>query len=147
MQYFMQFKDNNEYAKYLKSDAVSIPRVSYILNDHIQYLDEKGRDTSIDKDDWSQTKDTSTGLPKGGDNKRWVDYTTTGQHFIEISEGVMHFYDVYDKEKQERYTARVDENGALIIQTPNSSYDPSTGTITIINYPDDIYSNKSKFEI
>lgn len=149
MRNLRKFKDNEEYYKYLKGPDVEIPRVSYILNGHEEDIDPAtGKDRNLLWDDWSSQKDTSTGLPKGGDGKRWVDYTKVGQHFIEFVDGNIRFNDIYDREHKEWYTADVDDNGTLIISTPNkSSYDPSTGTITIINYPDDIYSNIQSLEL
>ena len=149
MWYIKKFKNNDEYAEYLNSEDVWVPRVSYILNDHIEVFQPtdtfdpyNGNDASMGEDDWSTLEDTIHHLPKGGDHKRWVDYTKFGVHFIEIVNGIMYFNDKTDEEGQEYKAYIVD--GSLNLELPpgKSSFDPATGTITIINYPEDTYSNK-----
>jgi hypothetical protein len=46
---FKKFANNAEYAEYLKSEDVWLPRVSYILNNHIP-KEDPWQDTSTD---WS----------------------------------------------------------------------------------------------
>lgn len=147
---FKKFNNNSAYATYLKGDDVWLPRVAYILNSHVEEIDPSThRDIHENESDWSDTPDSTTGLARGGDNKRWVDFTQLGNHFIEVANGgTMYFKNIQDPslasdESQNYgwYTASVSD-GMLIINTPEgkATVDNSTGVLQFINFPNDIYS-------
>jgi hypothetical protein len=74
MWHLKKFADNAAYKEYMSSDDIWLPRVAYILNSHDEVIDSSGWDINRNLKDWSNTADTSLGLPLGGDDKRWVDY-------------------------------------------------------------------------
>lgn len=146
-----KFVNNAAYAKYLKGDDVWLPRVAYILNSHVEDIDPATyRDRNEAQLDWSSKPDSVTGLARGGDDKRWVDFTQMGKHFVEMANGgTIFFTDIQDpnlasdaSQNYGWYRASV-TNGVLTIKTPQgkASYDDSTGILNFINYPNDAYSN------
>lgn len=145
-----KFTNNAAYANYLKGDDVWLPRVAYILNGHTEDIDPATfRDRNETQADWSTAADSTTGLARGGDNKRWVDFTVLGNHFIEVANnGIMYFKDIQDpslagddSQNNGWYRASVSD-GVLTITTPTgqATYDDTTGILQFINYPNDIYS-------
>ena len=137
-----KFTNNAAYANYLKGDDVWLPRVAYILNSHTENIDPATyKDRNAEQADWSTQADSTTGLARGGDNKRWVDFTQLGNHFIEVANGgTMYFKDI-EEPGVGWYRASVTD-GVLNITTPNgkATYDDVTGVLQFINYPNDIYS-------
>ena len=157
-----KFRDNSTYANYIKGDDVWLPRVAYILNTHVENINPNThRDDNEGWHDWSTLSDDpavvqnpswGTGLARGGDNKRWVDFTRLGDHFIEIANGgTMYFKDIQDEtlagddsQNNGWYRASVSD-GVLTITTPEGKATCDGSTIQFINYPNDIYSYGGKY--
>lgn len=151
-----KFKDNQEYKQYLASTDIWLPRVAYIVNDHVENINAQGKDTNMEANDWSSVADKVNGLPLGGDGKRWVDYTDIGKHFVEFANGgELNFTDIQDTDLYQSYIdngstaedasaatwyrASIDNNGVLNINTPEgqATFDDETGVLNIMNFPND----------
>ena len=155
MWHLKKFANNAAYKEYMSSDEIWLPRVAYILNGHEENIDSSGWDINRNLKDWSNTADTSLGLPLGGDDKRWVDYIQMGAHFIEMANGgILYFKDIQDVSLYDSliaggsspedasagswYRASFVE-GVLNITTPDgeATFDSSTGLLNFHNFPDD----------
>lgn len=68
-----------------------------------------------------------------------------GEHFIEVCNGgTMYFFDKYDADNDEWYTATHDSStGELRINVPDDkyTYDSSTGELNFTNFPYDDYDD------
>jgi hypothetical protein len=157
MWHLKKFTDNAEYREYISSDQVWLPRVAYILNSHVESLDNKGNDANGATDDWDNTPDTVNNLPKGGNNGRWIDYILLKKHFIEVANnGTMYFTDIQDVSTYDALIARGEsaadasagswyrasynsENGTIVITTPagKAVLNESTSELEFINFPND----------
>ena len=157
MWHLKKFANNADYREYISSDQVWLPRVAYILNSHVEELDSKGNDANVAANDWSIQPDETNYFPKGGDNKRWIDYIEIRKHFIEVANnGTMYFTDIQDEDTYNEliaggtsaadasvatwYRASWDAgNGNLVITTPNGKavFDESTSVLEFINFPND----------
>ena len=94
MWHLKKFANNEEYRDYISSDEVWLPRVAYILNSHVEEIVNRN-DKNAALRDWSSVEDTSNNFPRGGDNKRWIDYILMHKHFIEVANnGTMYFTDI-----------------------------------------------------
>ena len=140
MWHVKKFSDNAQYFSYLHSDDVWLPRLSYILNNHVENINPAtGRDANEGNNDWSTSADSTRGLRLGGDNRRWIDVIDLGTHFIELANNTLYFKDIYSP--QGWYRAAVSD-GVLNITTPNgkATFDDTTGVLNFYNYPNDVYS-------
>ena len=153
MWHLKKFANNAAYKEYMSSDDIWLPRVAYILNNHTESIDSSGWDTNRGASDWSNVADSSTGLPLGGDNKRWVDIIQMGKHFIEMANnGVMYFKDIQDVSLYEQLIANGSTaedasaaswyraafvDGSLNITVPDGQYTFDGSILNFQNYPQD----------
>ena len=154
MYHIRKFKDNSTYRAYLENDDDCRPFVAYILNRHVEDMsDDSMVDKNVAADDWSTTGETTENtpgvpkhslLPKGADNKRWIDYHNFGEHWIEIFNGNLYFNTM--NTSLGLFDASVNSSGNLNITVPTGSttrnssawysYDEN-GVLNFWNYPED----------